>query len=71
MRRPTEEEARRAIDGFLREELGREFWFGLVEDGDEDSAQNKCGWAFWLNSEDTTSYLHEDLTVEWYGTQEE
>ena len=26
------------------------------------------GWAFWLHPDDTTSYLHADLRVEWYGS---
>ena len=40
----------------------------MCEDGDEDSAENKCGWAFWVATQDTTSYVHEDLSIEWYGT---
>ncbi len=36
----------------------------LVPDGE------KC-WAFWLDEQDTTSYIHEDGSVEWYGTQYE
>ena len=27
------------------------------------------GWAFWLHPDDTTSYLHADLLVEWYGSE--
>jgi len=32
-----------------------------------DSAPNKCGWAWWIYDDDDTSYIKEDLTVEWYG----
>lgn len=28
-------------------------------------------WAFWINAEDTTSYLHADMTVEWLGSSME
>ena len=41
---------------------------GMVEDGEE------C-WAFWVypeelppGADDTTSYVHADLSIEWYGT---
>ena len=67
-RRPSEENARVAIENFLVEELDLRVDFLMVPDGREDSAPNKCGWAFWIVSGDATSYLHEDLTVEWYGT---
>lgn len=33
----------------------------LHNDGDD-------GYAFWLIPSDTTSYVHADLTIEWYGT---
>lgn len=68
-RRPSEEAARAAIEDFLLEEgYPKDIHFRMVEDGDEDSAPNKCGWAFWILQEDTTSYLHEDLKIEWYGS---
>lgn len=61
--RPTEEEAIKTISEFLKhifniEELPH---FSLVEDGDTN-------WAFWINEEDTTSYLHDNQKIEWYGT---
>lgn len=33
----------------------------LYEDGED-------GWSFWLHSDDTTSYVHADLKIEWFGT---
>lgn len=65
--RPTREQAERAIAEFLKGELGDVPDFTLNEDGDEDSG-NKCGWAFWVHLDDTTSYVHRDLKIEWYGT---
>lgn len=67
-RRPSEATARAAIEAWLDEHAPGYPAYSLCEDGDEDSAENKCGWAFWVCYHDTTSYLHEDLTVEWYGT---
>lgn len=66
-RRPTREVAENAISEFLTKIGYEDMSFDLVEDGCDDDANNKCSWAFWLNENDTTSYLHEDLTVEWYG----
>jgi hypothetical protein len=60
--RPSEELAERAIERFLRVEGGLEGGaFSKCEDGES-------GWAFWIEEEDTTSYLDADLKVEWYGT---
>ncbi len=59
--RPTDEQAEAAIESFLTELLGVAPPFSKCEDGDD-------GWAFWINEFDTTSYLHHDLKVEWYGT---
>jgi hypothetical protein len=68
-RRPSRELAEAAIADFLAKETGEEdVPFSMHEDGDEESDSNKCGWAFWVRSEDTTSYLKENLEVEWYGT---
>jgi hypothetical protein len=68
-RRPSRELAESVIDAFLTETLGElDVPFELHEDGDESSAPGKCGWSFWVRSEDTTSYLHEGLGIEWYGT---
>lgn len=60
MKRPSEEDARRAVEKYLELEPD-ELWFDLVEDGE-------FGWAFWLVDTDTTSYVHPDLRIEWYGT---
>lgn len=69
-RRPSEEAARAAIEAWLDHvEPGWEVeGYRLVEDGNENSAAGKCGWAFWIFDRDTTSYVHEDLRIEWYGT---
>ena len=67
-RRPDITKARAAIEAFLDEHVPGYPEYSLCEDGDDDSAENKCGWAFWIAPMDTTSYLHEDLTIEWYGT---
>ena len=67
-RRPTEAEARTAIEAWLDKHAPDYPDYSLCKDGDEDSAENKCGWAFWVSPTDTTSYLKEDLTIEWYGT---
>lgn len=67
-RRPTEAEARAAIEAWLDEYAPGYPDYSLCEDGDDDVAENKCGWAFWIAPQDTTSYVHEDLSIEWYGT---
>ena len=59
--RPADDQAETAIESFLTEKLGVAPPFNKCEDGDD-------GWAFWINEHDTTSYLHHDLKVEWYGT---
>lgn len=64
-KRPSKASAEAAIESFLTEEGLGTASFSLVEDGDGD---DKAGWAFWIRPDDTTSYLHPDLTVEWYGT---
>ena len=70
--RPTRRVARAAIDAFLRD-VGLEYTrcddecsgcktsFDLIEDG-------QAGWAFWILADDTTSYVHHDLSIEWLGT---
>ncbi len=68
--RPSRELAEAAITEFLDAKVGEDTPFDLIEDGDEASGM-KCGWAFWVREEDTTSYLHADLNVEWYGTSYE
>ena len=67
-RRPTEAEARAAIEAWLDEYAPGYPDYSLCEDGDSGAAENKCGWAFWIAPADTTSYLKEDLSIEWYGT---
>lgn len=61
MRRPTEAEARAAIEAWLDENEPEYPCYGLCQDGD------LC-WAFWVAEQDTTSYVHENLSIEWYGT---
>lgn len=67
-RRPSEADARCAIEAWLDRHAPGYPTYQLCEDGDEHAGKNKCGWAFWVADGDTTSYLHEDLKVEWYGT---
>lgn len=67
-RRPSKEAARAAIEAWLDEYAPGYPDYSLCEDGDENSAERKCGWAFWIVPQDTTSYVHEDLRIEWYGT---
>ena len=59
--RPSEEQARAAIEDFLNETAPGYPTYGLCEDGDN-------GWAFWIADEDTTSYLNAALKVQWLGT---
>lgn len=59
--RPSEEAARKAIEAFLDKELPDYPTYSLCQDGD-------TGWAFWVTPDDTTSYLKEDLSIEWYGS---
>jgi hypothetical protein len=59
--RPTEEAARAAIEAWLAEHAPGYPDYSLCEDGDD-------GWAFWIAEQDTTSYLHHDMRIEWYGT---
>lgn len=70
-RRPSKGLARRAINFFLEQELGCDPndlpGYTLSEDGDENSAPNKCGWAWWFWGQEDTNYLHEDLGIEFYG----
>lgn len=61
MARPTEEAARAAIEKWLDEHAPGYPTYSLHEDGDD-------GWAFWIVDVDTTSYLHPDMRIEWYGT---
>lgn len=67
-RRPCEDSARSAIYEFLGGSLGAVPDFTIFPDGDDLSAPGKCGWGFYVREGDTTSYVHEDLSIEWYGT---
>lgn len=69
VRRPGAPAAVAAIRNFVGCKIGNhDFPLTIVPDGDFDSAPNKCGWAFWLVEGDSTSYLKEDLSIEWLGT---
>ncbi len=58
--RPSREAAQKAVEEFLGL-TEDQAWFNLVEDGED------C-WAFWFVDDDTTSYVHSDLPIEWSGT---
>lgn len=61
-RRPNRKDVLAAIQKFFApvDIYGEHVELELVEDGEG-------GWAFWFHEGDTTSYVHEDLTIEWYG----
>ena len=60
--RLAEEDAEAVVSAFLDAETGQEGTpFELHEDGE-------TGWSFYVKQDDTTSYLHPDLRIEWYGT---
>ena len=63
MQRPTKRNAERAIRAFLRGALDtrRLPFFVMTHDGED-------AWSFWITDDDTTSYVHSDLRIEWYGT---
>lgn len=61
MTRPTEEAARAAVEAWLDAEAPGYPTYRLIEDGEDH-------WAFWIVDSDDTSYVHEDLSIEWYGT---
>ncbi len=82
MGRPPLNHATTAIENFLRKHIAPEgnivFYplgdsEGLRQDADEYIPYNvvpdgdHC-WAFWILYEDTTSYVHPDLRIEWLGT---
>lgn len=60
--RPSREAAERAVAEFLDTVEPDYPTVTVAEDGDD-------GWAFWIDPEDTTSYLHHDLRIEWYGSR--
>jgi len=57
------EKASAEVETLLRRKLGFVPHFTIEEDGG--------GWAFWVHGDDTTSYIHRDLSIEWYGTNHE
>ncbi len=59
--RPSEDAARKAIEAWLDKEAPGYPTYSMCTDGDD------C-WAFWIVDSDTTSYLHPNLRIEWYGT---
>jgi rubrerythrin len=68
-KRPPRRKAAAAVRKFLAERVSKEAaarfneasdW-KMIEDGDD-------GFAFWMISSDTTSYVSHDLRIEWYGT---
>lgn len=68
--RATRAQVAAVIAGFLRDELGRNFGprgedhpsFATAPDGDDS-------WAWWILTDDRTSYVHSDLSIEWHGTE--
>lgn len=68
-KRPTRHEAESAIEEFLIQalEVDRKQVQGLLGDLTLDS-DGVSGWSFTVADGDTTSYVHSDLKIEWYGT---
>lgn len=59
--RTSRKAAAATIDNFLEAILGEVPAYTMDADGE------RC-WSFWVLEEDTTSYVHPDLRIEWYGT---
>ena len=62
--RPSKAAADTVIRQYLAEVLPRYPTDGRIHlhpDGED-------GWSFWILNDDTTSYVHSDLRIEWYGT---
>lgn len=65
--RPPREQVESELDAFLQSELGECPSYRLIEDGE-------FGWAFFVRSDDTTSYVTYDhrepekLSIQWLGT---
>ncbi len=53
--------ARAVVESFLLAELGLLPGYTIAE-------ESHGGWAFFVLPDDTTSYVHCDLEIEWYGT---
>lgn len=71
-KRPTKRSAQKAIRTLLKTWVGEGNYipsFTLEPNGyPETDAPSKIGWAFWILDDDTTSYVHNDLSIEWYGS---
>lgn len=59
--RLSEEDARERIEAWLAKEVPGFPDYSMAEDGD-------YSWSFWVAEQDTTSYLHSNGRIEWYGT---
>ncbi|MFA9261753.1 MAG: hypothetical protein ACEQSB_00135 [Undibacterium sp.] len=53
--------ARHVVEAFLEQNAPGFPDYTLIEDGEES-------YAFYVVPNDTTSYLHRDMSIEWYGT---
>ena len=62
--RLSEQAARATIEAWLQDRFDTIPSYGMIEDGE-------TSWAFWIDADDTTSYVHADLSIEWYGTSYE
>lgn len=62
--RPSEDEASQAIYDYLCEVMGKD----EVDASSFEMHPDGSGWQFWVREEDTTSYVHHNLGIEWYGT---
>ncbi|WP_371436301.1 hypothetical protein [Polaromonas sp.] len=54
-------EAEMLVEAYLAEVAPDYPTYRLCEDGE-------TGWAFWIDPRDTTSYVHSDGLIEWYGS---
>lgn len=61
-RRQSKRAARNAVEQFFREQ------FGEVPHGYRLHHDGETSWCFYILPDDTTSYVHHDLRIEWYGT---
>jgi len=59
--RLSEDDARERIEAWLAKEEPGYPDYSMIPDGD-------YSWAFWIAEQDTTSYLHSNGRIEWYGT---
>lgn len=62
LKRPERKDVEAAIDEFFSKEYPEEQpSYRLEPDGD-------TGWAFWVLPDDATSYVRQDLSIQWLGT---